>query len=178
MTVLLIVGFLVSFAAIGSADTTWARLCPWFPLTAPLAMPNRIAMGAATWWDPIVAVALTLAAIAGLVQFGGRVYTGAILHTGPTLKLRAAWRGTPRVPQRRGDTDATAGPPPATTRPSAIDRRTTGALIGIGAGLGAAVGLLTRDVIIGIGAGAACYAVASAIVKARVGHDGRHHNHR
>ena len=46
--------FLVSFAAIGSVDTTWARLVSWFPLTAPLAMPNRIAMGAATWWDPAV----------------------------------------------------------------------------------------------------------------------------
>ena len=67
VTVLLVVGFMVSFAAIGSADTTWARLVSWFPLTAPFAMPNRIAMGAATWWDPIVAVALTLATIAGLV---------------------------------------------------------------------------------------------------------------
>jgi hypothetical protein len=31
-------------------------------------------------------------AIAGLVVFSGRVYTNAILHTGPTLRLRDAWR--------------------------------------------------------------------------------------
>ena len=62
-----------------------------FPATAPLAMPGRIALGAATWWEPLVAVALTLAAIAGLVVFAGRVYTNAILHTGPTLRLRDAW---------------------------------------------------------------------------------------
>ena len=61
-------------------------------------MPDRIAMGAAAWWEPLLAVALTLAAIAGLVQLGGRIYARAILHTGPRLRLRDAWRGptTPR----------------------------------------------------------------------------------
>jgi len=93
VSILLVAGFMVSFAAIGSPDTTWARLVSMFPGTAPFAMPNRIAMGAAGWWDPIVAVALSLAAIAGLVVLGGRVYTGAILHTGAALKLRDAWRG-------------------------------------------------------------------------------------
>jgi ABC-2 type transport system permease protein len=95
VSVLLILAFLVSFAAIGSADTTWARLVSWFPLTAPFAMPHRIAMGVATWWDPVVAALVTLAAIAGLVVLGGRVYTRAILHTGTTLTLGEAWRGEP-----------------------------------------------------------------------------------
>ena len=57
-------------------------------------MPSRIAMGATAWWEPLVAVALTLVTIAGLVAVGARVYTGAVLHTGPTLKLRQAWRAT------------------------------------------------------------------------------------
>ena len=59
VSIILVLGFMVSFAAIGSADTTWAQLVSWFPITAPLAMPNRIAMGAATWWDPVVAAILT-----------------------------------------------------------------------------------------------------------------------
>jgi ABC-type uncharacterized transport system ATPase subunit len=92
VTIVLVLAFVVSFAAIGSADTTWARLVSWFPLTAPLAMPNRIAMGAATWWDPLVAVVLTLVAIAALVVLGGRIYTRAILHTGSTLTLAEVWR--------------------------------------------------------------------------------------
>ena len=50
VSIILVLGFMVSFAAIGSADTTWAHLVSWFPLTTPLAMPNRIATGAATWW--------------------------------------------------------------------------------------------------------------------------------
>ena len=93
ITVVLVGAFMVSFTAIGSADTTWARLVAWFPVTAPFAMPNRIAMGAATWWDPLVGTAVTLGTIAALVVIGGRVYMGAILHTGATLKLSQAWRG-------------------------------------------------------------------------------------
>lgn len=92
--VVLIAGYFASFAAVGRPDSGVAKLASFFPATAPLAMPNRIAMGATAWWEPVLAAALTLAAIVGLVQFGGRVYAGAILHTGPTLKLRDAWRGT------------------------------------------------------------------------------------
>ena len=91
ISVILVLVYFVSFAAIGSPDTTWAHLVAWFPASAPIAMPTRIAMGAASWWDPLFAVALTGAAIAGLVVFGGRVYAGAVLHSGPTLKLRDAW---------------------------------------------------------------------------------------
>ena len=92
--VVLLAGYFISFAAIGSPDSTWAKWVSYFPATAPLAMPNRIAMGATAWWEPVIAMTLTLGAIAGLVQFGGRVYTRAVLHRGPTLKLRDAWRGT------------------------------------------------------------------------------------
>lgn len=95
VTVILVAGYFVSFAAIGSPDSGWARVVSYLPITAPMAMPNRIAMGAAAWWEPVLAAGLTVAAIAALVQVGGRVYTNAILHTGPTLKLRDAWRPVP-----------------------------------------------------------------------------------
>jgi hypothetical protein len=45
-------------------------------------------MGAAAWWEPVIAAALTVAAIAGLVQLAGRVYTRAILHSGPAPPAR------------------------------------------------------------------------------------------
>jgi ABC-2 type transport system permease protein len=91
LMVLMVAAYFASFAAIGRPDSGFARLLSYFPATAPLAMPNRIAMGAAAWWEPLLAVALTLAAIAALVEFGGRVYARAILRTGPTLKLRDVW---------------------------------------------------------------------------------------
>ncbi len=88
----LVVGYFASFAAVGRPDSFIAQFASYFPPTAPLTMPSRIAMGATAWWEPIVAVALTLAAIAAFVMFGARVYAGAVLHVGPTLKLRQAWR--------------------------------------------------------------------------------------
>jgi ABC-2 type transport system permease protein len=100
--VVLVIGFFASFAVIGSPDTTWARLVSLFPATAPFAMPNRIAMGTALWWEPMLAVALTVAVIVGLVHLGGRVYTRAILHTGTTLRLRDVWRGSDETPPARG----------------------------------------------------------------------------
>jgi ABC-2 type transport system permease protein len=92
ISVILVFVYFVSFAAIGSPDATWAHVVAWFPATAPIAMPTRIAMGAASWWDPLLAMSVTAAAIAGLVVLGGRVYAGAVLRVGPTVNLRDAWR--------------------------------------------------------------------------------------
>jgi ABC-2 type transport system permease protein len=90
----LIAAYWVSFAAVGQDPTSEAsQIVSLFPVTAPFAMPARIAIGASEWWEPALAAVLTIAAIAGLVRFGGRVYAGAILHAGPTLKLREAWHG-------------------------------------------------------------------------------------
>lgn len=108
--VVLIISYFASFAAIGHPDSGWAVVLSYFPGTAPLAMPGRIAMGATFWWEPVLAAALTLAAIAGLVVLAGRVYTGAILHTGPTIKVRDAWRGT-TVRSSAGPGDGTATSP-------------------------------------------------------------------
>jgi ABC-2 type transport system permease protein len=90
--VVMVIAYFASFVTIGQPDSVFARAISYFPLTAPMAMPGRIAMGAAAWWEPVIAAALTLAATAGLVQFAGRVYTRAILHSGPALSLRDLWR--------------------------------------------------------------------------------------
>jgi ABC-2 type transport system permease protein len=162
VTIALVLGFLVSFATIGSADTTWAQLVSWFPLTAPLAMPNRIAMGAASWWDPLVAVVLTLAAIAGLVVLGGRIYNRAILHTGSTLSLGDAWRGTP-TPIHDAVASDTAGLEPAGSAAvsgSPLTGRLQVILAAVSLAIGGVVFAVTADFIIGVAAGAGFYALA------------------
>ena len=161
---LLLVGYFASFAAIGSPDSGWARLLSFFPGTAPLAMPNRVAMGAASWWEPVLAVAITLLAIAGLVVLSGRVYAGAVLHTGPTMRLRDAWRRTAL---------AHAAPVPATA--STSERVTTAVLGVVSVGVGLAVGLLTHDLVVAVAAGAASFATAARIAKVVAGHGHRHH---
>ncbi len=181
VTAVLLVAYWASFLAIGSPDSSWARVIALFPATAPMAMPGRIAMGAAAWWEPALAVALTLAAITALVLFAGRVYTGAVLHTGATLKLREAWRGTttqnPSAVTRAHHASTStwmrqaramaAGKPRTTSADGMTGRWTNTALIGIAAGVGIAIGVLTGDVIVGLAVGAALYAIATRIVKAR-----------
>ena len=94
---ILAAAWFASFLVVNSnPDSAWSKLISLFPATAPFAMPGRIALGAAAWWEPVIAVALAIAAIAGLVVLAGRVYAGAILHTGPTLKLSDAWNATTR----------------------------------------------------------------------------------
>ena len=188
VSVVLIAGYFVSFAAIGSPDTAWAKVVSFFPATAPLAMPNRIAMGATTWWEPVLAVAITVAAIAALVQFGGRVYSGGILHTGPTLTLRDAWRGATSPEHQALETRTSSiDTVPHSSHATASDtrRKTTGRLterwmnvilIGAAVSIGAAVFLLFDDAVIGIAIGAGCYAVANRILKARNGHVDQQHS--
>ena len=103
ISVVLVVAYFASFAMIAQPTSVLARAISYFPLTAPMAMPGRIAMGATTWWEPLIAVALTLAATLVLVRIAGRLYTSAILHGGPRLSLRGAWQGR-----------TASGPAPAT----------------------------------------------------------------
>jgi ABC-2 type transport system permease protein len=56
-------------------------------------MIARIAHGAVPWWQIALSVALTLAAIYGLVQAAGRIYAGGVLRFGGRVRLREAWRG-------------------------------------------------------------------------------------
>ncbi|HEX4822103.1 MAG TPA: ABC transporter permease [Acidimicrobiales bacterium] len=158
VSVLLVLVYFVSFAAIGSPDTNWARAVSWVPITAPIAMPTRMAMGAAAWWEPIVAAGLTTAAIGALVVVGGRVYASAVLHNGPTLKLRDAWhlRAT-----------AAATTPERRTVDRSIAHHNKTAVIALAAALAVAgfVGVVTGDVIIGVAVGAALFALVDRASK-------------
>jgi ABC-2 type transport system permease protein len=169
ISIILVLSFMVSFATLGSVDTTWARLVSWFPLTAPLAMPNRIALGAATWWDPVLAALLTLATIWGLVVLGGRVYTRAILHTGATLSLGEAWRGVPLPPQPGVavtiESTALRKEVPAMTPPATPEARTQLVLTVTAIAVGGLVFAFTGDFVIGVGVGAAVFAVSRQAMK-------------
>src|SRR5271157_983510 len=61
----MVVAYFASLTMIGQPDSAAARAISYFPLTAPMAMPGRIAMGATTWWEPVGAVVLTLGPTAG-----------------------------------------------------------------------------------------------------------------
>jgi ABC-2 type transport system permease protein len=55
-------------------------------------MPVRQAAGDVALWEIVLAVVLSLVAIALVVRLGGRVYAGALLRTSGKTKLREAFR--------------------------------------------------------------------------------------
>jgi len=184
VTVVMVLAYFASFTTIGQPDSDFARAISYFPLTAPMAMPGRIAMGAAAWWEPVIAAMLTLAAIAGLVQLAGRVYTRAILHSGPTLSLRDIWRDKAAPgPGPSGARTREVGPPQPAGVTAAGRTAMTGSdltrrrvlitvLTGIGVVVGVAVAVFTADVIIGVAAGAGFIAVANQMVRLWTRHTG------
>jgi ABC-2 type transport system permease protein len=191
VTIVMVLAYFASFTTIGQPGGVFARAISYFPLTAPMAMPGRIAMGATAWWEPVAAAALTLAAIAGLVQLAGRVYTRAVLHSGPALSLRDIWRDKAASgPGTSGAGTRQAAPP---LQPAGVtaERRTTMTgsdparyrvlitiLTGIGVVVGVAVAVFTADVIIGVAAGAGFIAVANQMARLWTRHTGPPAAHR
>lgn len=82
------------FAAIFSATdpgSTFARVVSWVPISAPFAMPGRIASGDAAWWEVAGAFAVTGAAAAGVLLLAERIYVRSVIHTDRKLGWREAW---------------------------------------------------------------------------------------
>ena len=188
VTVLMVFAYFVSFASIGSPSTTWATVVSFFPATAPLVMPARMAMSEPAWWEPVLAAALTVAAVLALVRLGGHIYTNAILHSGPTLKLRDVWRGSAEhlARDRVGGLDhemSTTGGKTMAMRQTSRAAMTLMALAAAAAAIGTA--LVFDDVILGIAIGAGLFAVTDRIMRIwsggggmstreQGGHDGNH----
>ena len=84
----------LSIAAVNEPSSMLARVASLVPLSAPFAMPPRIALGAATVPEAIGSIVLLLGATALAIPLAGRLYSGAILRIGARVKLRDAWRAT------------------------------------------------------------------------------------
>ena len=95
VTYTLIAVYFAGYIALASnTDSLLANLLTVFPLTAPLVLPARSALVGVPLWEHALAIVLVLATIYALVRFAGRVYGHGLLHSGPRLDLRAAWRLT------------------------------------------------------------------------------------
>ncbi len=80
------------FVAQGAPESPLASVLAYFPLTSPLVMPARIAVGAATPLEMAISAGVGVAAVALVVRMGAVVYRRAIVRTGRRLKLREVLR--------------------------------------------------------------------------------------
>ncbi|WP_062527163.1 ABC transporter permease [Demequina rhizosphaerae] len=80
------------FSAIFVRDEGPLRVAlSYFPLTAPLVMPARVATGDAAAWEPWVAMAVVAATAVVLVVVGARLYAGSVLNTSARTRIGGAW---------------------------------------------------------------------------------------
>ena len=59
----------------------------YVPFSAPVAMPMRLFLGTASWWEPLVALVILLATTAVVIAIGAKIYERSLLRTGPRVKL-------------------------------------------------------------------------------------------
>lgn len=76
------------FAGATSADSPVAAVLAYIPLTSPMVMPSRIAVGAASGVDIVVSALLSVVAVVVAARVSAVVYRRAIVRTGRRLKLR------------------------------------------------------------------------------------------
>jgi ABC-2 type transport system permease protein len=90
----ILVSFIISIGSLQDPNSTLAVVASILPVSAALAMPVRIVLGAATGWQIALSLTLLIGSAAALVPVGARLYAGAVLRTGSRVKLRDAWRAT------------------------------------------------------------------------------------
>lgn len=79
--------FLVIFF---NSDEAIMRVLSFVPFSAPVAMPLRLFLGTAEWWEPLAALALLLATTVVVIIIGARIYERSLLKLGAPVKWREA----------------------------------------------------------------------------------------
>lgn len=92
LTFTLLVSYFVAFTALSDPEGTLAQVAGFVPFTEPMTMPPLIVQGAASPLEITAALVITLGAAAALIPLAGRIYSGDVLRTGATVKLRDAQR--------------------------------------------------------------------------------------
>ena len=86
-----IFGYIVSLSAATSGNPSLlVHVLGYLPLTAPLAMPALVGLGAVSWWQFAASAVISLACTVGVARVAAGVYRRAILQTGRRVRLREA----------------------------------------------------------------------------------------
>ena len=108
LIVVLIAGYFISFAAIGSPDTWWARLACGSPPPRPLPCRTGSPWGPPPGWDPYLAVLLTCLPSSALSS-SGAASTPTRYCTAAEACGYSTWRGSPTGSTAAGSATPVAG---------------------------------------------------------------------
>src|SRR5690606_20876008 len=87
-----VASYLASFVIANTPDSTFAVVMSIVPITAPMAMPVRIAAGDPSALEIAISVGVTVLSIYALVVLAGRVYSRNVLRTGARVSWKDAFR--------------------------------------------------------------------------------------
>ncbi|WEG08540.1 ABC transporter permease [Microbacterium horticulturae] len=62
----------------------------YVPFSAPVAMPLRLYLGSAQWWEPLVSLVLLVVTCIAAVLVGSKIYRNSLLRMGARVKLGEA----------------------------------------------------------------------------------------
>ena len=89
----LMAGYIVGqTAAFGPADSLFAKILTYFPLTTPMLLPVRVARDAIEGWEIAVALGLLVLGILLMVRAAAKLYEFALLHKGTKIGWKEAAR--------------------------------------------------------------------------------------
>jgi len=85
----LMIGYFIGqSAALGNAESLLVKILTWFPLTAPMLLPVRVARGTIGAVETVISLGILAATSYALFRLAGRMYEFTLLRTGS----RVGWR--------------------------------------------------------------------------------------
>ena len=79
------------FVVIFLGENTLAMtIASYVPFSAPVAMPVRMFLGEAGWWEPVLSLGILGLSAALTTALAARIYANSLLRTGPRVSLKAA----------------------------------------------------------------------------------------
>jgi len=92
ITIPLIAAIMLSQLVIVNPESTIATVFSIFPLTSPVIMMVRVAMGSFEWWELALSMILLVATFIGSVWLAGRIYRTGILMYGKKVSYKELWK--------------------------------------------------------------------------------------
>ncbi len=74
-------------------NPTVLAIMSYVPFSAPVAMPVRLFLGTAEWWEPLLSLGILAATTLVVIWLGSRIYQNSLLKMGARVKWGEALKG-------------------------------------------------------------------------------------
>ena len=90
LTILLVGSFFLALTALNNPNSTLVTVTSILPPFSTMVMPIRWASGDAPLWQVGLSMLIMMITVVALIRVAGRIYAGAVLRSGPRIRLKEA----------------------------------------------------------------------------------------